>query len=142
MGPVFRRPLVVFEERRPTHPSPSDYRLRRPPCPLTVPGAPAPGSRARRASALRSPPARPGPRALAASLALSPGALGPATVAAQAGGPQVVIERPAPGSEVRGTVVVGGWAADPTDARGSGIAADSVQAWLRAPGTGRPRGTG
>src|SRR3954470_520166 len=106
MGPVFRRPLVVFEERRPTHPSPTDYRLRRPPCPLTVPGAPAHGSRARRPSALRPPPARPGPWlavARAVSLALSPGALGPATVAAQAGGPQVVIERPAPGSEVRGT---------------------------------------
>jgi hypothetical protein len=83
---------------------------------------------------------RPGPWlavALAASLALSPGALGPATVAAQAGGPQVVIERPAPGAEVRGTVVVGGWAADTPAARGSGIAGDSVQAWLGAAGTGR-----
>src|SRR5581483_2471272 len=75
--------------------------------------------------------------ALAASLALSLSALGPATVAAQTTGLRLVVERPQPGSEVRGTVVIGGWAADTTSARGTGIAPDSVEVWLGAAGSGR-----
>ncbi len=75
--------------------------------------------------------------ALAAGLALSVSALGPATVAAQTAGLRLVVERPEPGSQVRGTVVIGGWAVDTTSASGTGIASDGVQIWLGPAGSGQ-----
>ncbi len=74
---------------------------------------------------------------LALSLALPPALVGPVPAAAQAPGLQLTVEQPAPDSEVRGTVVVGGWAVDTSSRSGTGIAADGVEVWLGPAGTGQ-----
>jgi hypothetical protein len=71
------------------------------------------------------------------SLAIPPAMLRPMAASAQAPGPQITIERPAEGSLVQGTVVVGGWAVDLTSPSGTGIVPDSVEVWLGPAGSGQ-----
>jgi hypothetical protein len=61
----------------------------------------------------------------------------PGAAGAQAPGLQLVVEQPAAGSDVRGTVVVGGWAVDNSGGSGTGVAPGSVQIWLGPAGTGQ-----
>ncbi|HLI28984.1 MAG TPA: PPC domain-containing protein [Chloroflexota bacterium] len=89
------------------------------------------GSRARRASAL----------AVALALLLAWPLLDATAARAQAPGPQLVVERPAADSVVRGNVVIGGWAADPTAPLGTGIVPDAVEIWLGAADSGQLVGT-
>src|SRR5215213_3444248 len=91
-------------------------------------------------ASMRLSPRRPGilfAVALPLGLLIPPWALTPSPAAAQGTGAQLVIERPDAGSTVRGNVVVGGFAVDPTSPNGTGIAPDSVQVWLGPAGSGR-----
>ncbi|HZU06460.1 MAG TPA: PPC domain-containing protein [Chloroflexota bacterium] len=57
--------------------------------------------------------------------------------AAQPPAPQLIVERPAAESAVRGTIVISGWAVDPDSTDGTGIAPDSVAVWLGPADSGR-----